>query len=360
MGIQDSLLISNSHFKMMLKLALALAVITIATAEKKPDVSFILSDEFIEETNRKANGLWTAGRNFKHDTAAHYITGMLGVLPDNHLHMPPVREDNYSEEQLATIPAEFDPREEWSQCPSISMVWDQAGCGSCWAFGAVNAMSDRMCIHSPNNDQALVSPEHMLSCCYMCGFGCDGGYPTQAWNFWHSTGVVTGGLYGTTGTCQPYSLKPCEHHVDGDRGPCGDESTPNCHHTCADDYNVAFEEDKTHGKAAYSIRRDEEKIQMELMTNGPVEVSFTVYEDFVNYKSGVYQHVNGHQLGGHAVRMLGWGEENGTPYWLVANSWNTDWGDKGTFKILRGHNECGIEGSVVAGMPDFERTTISK
>ena len=34
-------------------------------------------------------------------------------------------------------------------------------------------------------------------------------------------------------------------------------------------------------------------------------------------------------LGGHAIRILGWGTENGTPYWLVANSWNTDWGDKG-------------------------------
>jgi len=45
---------------------------------------------------------------------------------------------------------------------------------------------------------------------------------------------------------------------------------------------------------------------------------------------GVYQHVAGSELGGHAVKMLGWGVENGTPYWLVVNSWNTDWGDNGT------------------------------
>lgn len=25
------------------------------------------------------------------------------------------------------------------------------------------------------------------------------------------------------------------------------------------------------------------------------------------------------------------------------NSWNSDWGDHGTFKILRGSNECFIE-----------------
>jgi cathepsin B len=87
------------------------------------------------------------------------------------------------------------------------------------------------------------------------------------------------------------------------------------------------------------------------MTNGPVEASFTVYEDFLAYKTGVYKHTTGSALGGHAIKIFGWGVENDSPYWLVANSWNEDWGDQGTFKIFRGHNECGIEGGVVAGIP---------
>ena len=94
-----------------------------------------------------------------------------------------------------------------------------------------------------------------------------------------------------------------------------------------------------------------EKIQMEIITNGPVEAAFTVYSDFPSYKSGVYQHTSGTEMGGHAIKILGWGVENGTPYWLVANSWNTDWGDKGFFKILRGKNECGIEEEIMAGLP---------
>lgn len=49
--------------------------------------------------------------------------------------------------------------------------------------------------------------------------------------------------------------------------------------------------------------------------------------------SGVYQHVTGEMVGGHAVRILGWGVENGTPYWLVGNSWNTDWGDNGEWPL---------------------------
>ena len=56
-------------------------------------------------------------------------------------------------------------------------------------------------------------------------------------------------------------------------------------------------------------------------------------------------------LGCFRDRILGWGVERGTPYWLVANSWNYDWGSNGTFKILRGQDHCGIESNVVAGIP---------
>jgi cathepsin B len=87
------------------------------------------------------------------------------------------------------------------------------------------------------------------------------------------------------------------------------------------------------------------------MNHGPVEAAFTVFEDFLLYKTGVYKHITGSALGGHAVKLMGWGVENGTKYWLLANSWNTDWGDNGFFKILRGKNECGIESELVAGEP---------
>lgn len=40
---------------------------------------------------------------------------------------------------------------------------------------------------------------------------------------------------------------------------------------------------------------------------------------------GVYKHVQGKPLGGHAVRITGWGVLNGVPYWKVSNSWNYDW-----------------------------------
>lgn len=58
-----------------------------------------------------------------------------------------------------------------------------------------------------------------------------------------------------------------------------------------------------------------------------METGFTVYGDFFNYKSGIYKHVSGNMAGGHAVKILGWGQENDTKYWICANSWGTSWGE---------------------------------
>ena len=92
-------------------------------------------------------------------------------------------------------------------------------------------------------------------------------------------------------------------------------------------------------------------MMQDIFENGSISGSFTVYEDFPTYSSGIYQHVTGAALGGHAIKIIGWGIEDGIPYWLCVNSWNEEWGDKGTFKILRGSNECGIESESAAGIP---------
>ncbi|UMM37944.1 hypothetical protein L5515_009549 [Caenorhabditis briggsae] len=92
-------------------------------------------------------------------------------------------------------------------------------------------------------------------------------------------------------------------------------------------------------------------IQTEIYNNGPVEVSYQVYDDFYHYKSGVYYTDFGDKPSGHAVKIIGWGTEKKVDYWLVANSWSTTFGENGFFKIRRGTNECGIEENVVAGLP---------
>ncbi|EYC19977.1 hypothetical protein Y032_0023g811 [Ancylostoma ceylanicum] len=100
----------------------------------------------------------------------------------------------------------------------------------------------------------------------------------------------------------------------------------------------------------YVLPIEEAEIRREIMTYGPVVASMQAYGDLDYYTGGIYKHTAGRPRGAHAVKIIGWGTENGTDYWIVANTWNTNWGeDNGFFRILRGINHCNIEDFVVAG-----------
>jgi len=67
----------------------------------------------------------------------------------------------------------------------------------------------------------------------------------------------------------------------------------------------------------------------------------------MSYKSGVYTHVTGDALGGHAIKVVGWGvteDAKKTPYWIVANSWNNKWGLDGYFWMGMNDQDCNFEG----------------
>ena len=249
-------------------------------------------------------------------------------------------------------PDSFDSRTQWPKCQSLTEIRDQANCGSCWAFGAAEAMSDRICIASDQTIQTRISSQDLMTCCTSCGMGCNGGFPGAAWNYFVNTGLVTGDLYGDTNTCRPYTLAPCAHHVKSAKYPActGEGPTPACTRKCISSYGTSYTNDKHFGSNSYSVT-GVSKMESEISTHGPIEVAFSVYEDFLTYKSGVYRHTTGGFLGGHAVKAIGYGTENGQDYWMIANSWNETWGDNGYFKILKGSNECGIEGQGVAGIP---------
>jgi len=242
--------------------------------------------------------------------------------------------------ELEAIPDSFDAREKWANCTSIGTIQNQADCGSCWAFGAVESITDRFCIHKGNDTQ--LSFQDMTSC-DPNDDGCDGGDPVTAWAYAGKTGLVSAECYEyIIPTCPP-EQQPCLNFVN----------TPTCANSCVNDTSINWEADKKKVATAYTVAPKNKGIESEIIKNGPVEACFEVYEDFLTYKSGVYQHVNGSALGGHCVKLIGYGVDaaSSLPYWLVANSWTTYWGNNGYFWILRGSNECGIESEVVAGLP---------
>jgi len=310
------------------------------------------SFEEIAETINSGNHGWTAQAPSKFASVDDVVPFLGAFTPgDAEFAEPEVVELPTLNDAL---PTDFDSLTQWPSCTVIGNVRDQSSCGSCWAFGSVSSFESRRCIATGENTK--YSPEDTAFCqgIFGAGNGCNGG--NSAWNWFTTHGVVTGGDFtdkGAGDTCLPYSFAPCAHHVPATDAypacPSGEYPSPSCAKACSEDgYSSSYTADKHKASSAYSVR-GVDKIMQDLVTNGPMYVSLSVYGDFPTYKSGVYTHQTGSYLGGHAVTLVGYGVLDGTPYWKIKNSWNEQWGAGGHILIKRGSNECGIEGNVNAG-----------
>lgn len=276
-------------------------------------------------SNIKKSATWKpleASANPLKDYTHEELLGMLGtyIVPVNKAYARPA---------VVATPAEFDARTQW---PSyVHPVRDQSQCGSCWAFGSSEALSDRFAIASSGAVNVVLSAEDLVSC-DSSDYGCGGGYLENAWDYLTNTGIVTD-------ACFPYTA--------------GSGVEAACASSCVD--GEAFKKYKCQaGSVVHPQTVDE--IKSEIYQHGPMEAAFTVYEDFFSYSSGVYHHVYGGIAGGHAIKVLGWGHEDGLDYWLCANSWGTSWGLQGLFKIKIG--DSGINDQLFACTPDLSTVSL--
>lgn len=92
---------------------------------------------------------------------------------------------------------------------------------------------------------------------------------------------------------------------------------------------------------------NEMDLQAAVANIGPVSVLIDYnHTEFKQYQSNIlYVEQCGTELGQlrHAVLVVGYGTEGGQDYWLVKNSWGTQWGLGGYIKMARNrNNHCGI------------------
>jgi len=249
------------------------------------------------------------------------------------------------DDHVSDLPESFD----WRNVDGVnyvSPVRNQAQCGSCYAYSALGMMESRFRIASNNTLQPTLSTQDIVSCSNYSQ-GCEGGFP-----------YLVAGKYGRDygfidEACYPYEGRDteCRPFVN---------PQPGCTHR-------RYRTSSYYYVGGYYGLSNEERMKQEIMANGPISVSFEVYDDFKYYRGGVYTHQftkylsdpeNPFHLVNHAVLMVGWGVTNDDkriPYWIVKNSWGTSWGENGYFRILRGSDEpggeCAIESLTVAATP---------
>ncbi len=290
------------------------------------------------------------------------------------------------------VPKNFDGRKVWAGL--LSPVKNQGQCGSCWAFATTSCLADQFNIQTMGQINIDLSPTKLILCDWQ-GKEFDitkiqaPGYQQQLANAINAEAAKTTACTGNTlmdswrylliaGTpeekCVPYTLragidKPISEYSSAEKLPLCSDIT-----TLFGDMCINFEWDPRLGLLsgtparswrAYryymipGVRKDGGKIEY-IMENlykwGPVTTGMKVYPDYYTFdaENEIYEwNGEGPQVGGHAISLVGWGEDRGEKYWWVKNSWGENWGVKGYFRMVRGINNCEIEENVMTGAPDF-------
>jgi len=207
----------------------------------------------------------------------------------------------------------------------VTSVKDQGYCGSCWAFAPIASFESRMKIITDNWQQNPNYSEQFLVSCSDAG-SCDGGWESLAQDYMQTTGVCDE-------ACFPYVADdvPCD--------PCADW----------DSRLAQISSWRWVGGSWRSI--DVRKIK-EALEFGPVTTAMEVYTDFLAYSGGIYEHTWGDFQGYHAISIIGWDQTTQPACWICKNSWGTDWGERGFFRIEMGVNECAIEQQTSSLIPN--------
>lgn len=262
------------------------------------DVNFV-NQKIRQESSNKAKPLWVAGDSWVNNLNSSQVKALLGAeVEKNDVEF--IHPDSFL--QSSGIPTSVDWRNKdgrnW-----VSPIMNQGACGSCVAFASIATLETQLNITSlvPNLNMQL-SPQHL--------FACGGGYCSFGWRpepaakHLMKVGVVDE-------ACMPY-----------ESGATGEDVR--CTQVCNDaakriirisDYN----------KPTW-LFKNINKVKKALL-KGPLVTTMTVYEDFMVYKSGVYKHITGNSLGGHAISLVGY--DDSKQAFIIRNSWGAEWGDKG-------------------------------
>ncbi|XP_030250979.1 cathepsin L1-like [Sparus aurata] len=202
---------------------------------------------------------------------------------------------------------------DWRKKGYVTKVKNQGRCGSCWAFSAVGALEGQL--FKKTGKLVDLSPQNLVDCSFKYGnLGCKHGWAHKAFQYvMDNQGIDSEASY-------PYT---------GRESKCSYDSRYRAAN-CSQYY--------------FLPQGDERALKQALATIGPISVAIDSSRNgFQFYKRGVYTDPSCAKETNHVVLAVGYGTLNGQDYWLVKNSWGTNWGEEGYIRMARNKNDqCGI------------------
>ncbi|MCF8142609.1 MAG: C1 family peptidase [Deltaproteobacteria bacterium] len=242
----------------------------------------------------------------------------------------------------SALPSSFDWRD-YNGRSYIGPVRNQGDCGDCYAFGAcaaaegtynwANGKYDANCADFSEAFVAFCLSDHYS------GFdGCDGAdYDYEELDALVDYGVCNENVY-------PYEdyEQPCQ--------------------------SSAWAAPRTTFHSWHRIKcNDIEAIKTAIMTYGVVDAAVYVGSAFEAYMGGEgpYEDTNTscegyypddpcfYAITNHGVALVGWDDNNGEGYWILRNSWGTNWGEGGYMRIkyTSANVACAVAYLTIGGGP---------
>ncbi|GAB4833543.1 hypothetical protein Ancab_031786 [Ancistrocladus abbreviatus] len=266
--------------------------------------------QFIDYVNSQNLSFTLTDNKFADMTNAEFKSMYLGLLAH------PLTKRSYHQNSIEfrkeALPASVD----WRKKGAVTPIKNQ---GSCWAFSAVAAIEG---INHIKTGKLVSLSEQMLVDCDHTNEGCNGGFMDKAFEFIKQNGGIPSEenypYKGEDGICNQTKAKQILATITG--------------------YKDVLANNETSLQAAVAQQ--------------PVSVAIDASGTMMQlYSGGIFSGFCGQSLN-HGVTLVGYGEEGTNEYWLVKNSWGTDWGEAGYIRFKRDISSkagaCGI-----AKMPSY-------
>jgi len=208
------------------------------------------------------------------------------------------------ENVLATTGKALPSRLDWRSYSGgsyVTPVKEQGLCASGWSFAATAALESNLLISQNTPGSTLDLSEQALIACSGAG-GCQGGWLNTASEFLRSVGLPAEG-------CYPYTA------TDG-----------LCSNACAE-----WPGSSSRISNWFNVSPTVQSLKYALYNFGPAVALMEIRTDFLFYGTGIYSPVWGGREGYHAVLIVGY--DDAGQYFIVKNSWGTDWGEDGYARI---------------------------
>jgi len=222
----------------------------------------------------------------------------------------PVENGPYHNETLkVSIPSSFN----WVNTPGVvTPIYNQGQCGSCWASSATENIESQWALGG--HALTSLSMQQIVSC-DTTDYGCSGGWP------YHAYAYVAGAGGQDSYASYPYTAEntPCDFSKSA----------------------IIATLNPSNSWTYVTQTQDEGEMATYLVAHGPLSVCVDASE-WSSYSSGVFLASDCTTSIDHCVEAIGYNTAANPPYWIIRNSWGTDWGQSGFMYLQYGADACAV------------------